>query len=197
MMNSEDEMLTDQERPVVWQDGKWRIGGLAAYFNQEYQWLRQRIPTLPPYLPPHCLDPVQIARFLGANLDELDWKGPETSQILAAIQRVEGQLGTGTDRGSVFDAAEQMLTTKEVSILLGCSYSEAREKMLDGRIKSVKDGRWLRSRKEWVEAYLLMQVVKKPDSNPGEVRTRRPKAKLVGQFKRGGLAYEFLRSRPD
>lgn len=196
-MNSDDEMLPDQNRPVVWADGKWRIGGFVAYFYEEYEWLRQHIPTLPPYLPPQCLDPVQIARFFGESLDDFDWKGPDSSQVLAAIQRVEGQLGAGTVRKSVSDAAAQMLTTKEVSILLGCSYSEAREKLLDGRIKSVKDGRWLRSRKEWVEEYLLKQVVKKPDPEPGEVRTRRPKAKLVGQFKKGGQAYEFLRSRPD
>jgi excisionase family DNA binding protein len=196
-MNSEDETLLQHERPVVWANGKWRIGGLMTYFYQQHEWLRQRIPTLPTQLPPHCLDPVQIARFLGENLDDFDWKGPDLSQVLAAIQRAEEKLGTGTIRKSVSDTAAQMLTTKEVSILLGCSYSEAREKMLDGRIRSVKDGRWLRSRKEWVEEYLLKQVVKKPDQEPGEVRAKRPKAKLVGEFKKGGLAYEFLRSRPD
>lgn len=194
-MNRDFEFPPDQGRPVVWADEKWRMGGLTAYFIEQYEWLRDRIPTLPPYLPPHCLDPAQIARFLDENLDDFDWKGPDSAQVLAAIQRVEGQLGAGTVRKSVSDAAAQMLTTKDVSILLGCSYSEAREKMLDGRIKSVKDGRWIRSRKEWVEEYLLQQVVKKPE--PGEVQTKRPKAKLVGQFKKGGLAYEFLRSRPD
>lgn len=196
-MNSDDEMQIDQNRPVVWADGKWRIGGFVAYFHQEYEWLRQYLPSLPPYLPLQCVDPAQISRFFGISLDEFDWKGPDSSQVLAAIERVEGRLGTDTVRKSVSDAAAQMLTTKEVSILLGCSYSQARTLMLDGRIKSVKTGRFLRSRKEWVEEFLISQIVKKPDPEPGEVRTRRPKAKLVGHFKKGGLAYEFLRSRPD
>ena len=90
-----------------------------------------------------------------------------------------------------------MLNTKEVSQFLGCSYSQARKLMLDGRLRSIKDGRLLRSRKDWVEEYLLAQVVKKADPQPEEIKTKRPKAMLVGQFKKGGLAYEFLRSRPD
>ena len=196
-MNPEDDMLDERQRLPVWEGGKWRSGGLLAYFSEQYLWLRQRIPTLPPYLPPHLLDPAQIARFLGFNLDDFDWKGPESSQLLAAIQRVEGQLGSGRVRNANPDTASQMLTTKEVSNLIGCSYSQARALMLDGRIKSMKDGRLLRSRREWVEEYLLAQVVKKPEPQPEEIRTKRPKAKLVGQFKKGGLAYEFLRSRPD
>lgn len=187
----------DPSCPPVWVDGKWRVGGLVAFFQRLLEWLREVYPEAPLYLPPQCVDPVQIAHFLGESLDDFDWKGPDSSQVLAAIQRVEGQLGMGTVRKSVSDAAAQMLTTKEVSVLLGCSYSEAREKMLDGRIRSVKDGRWLRSRKEWVEEYLLKQVVKIPDPQPEEIKRKRPKAKLVGQFKKGGLAYEFLRSRPD
>ena len=198
-MRIDDDNCPENEQIIVWADGKWRMGGLAAYFSQQYEWLRQRIPTLPSYLPPHCLDPIQLARFLGEDINDFDWKGPESSQVLAAIERVEGKLGAGATvvRKSANDVTTQMLTTKEVSILLGCSYSEAREKMLDGRIKSVKEGRWLRSRKEWVEEYLLQQVVKKPEQVPEHIPVKRPKAKVVGQFKKGGLAYEFLMSRPD
>lgn len=116
---------------------------------------------------------------------------------MAAIQRIEQKLEGGSIRKSAVDTASQMLTTKEVSNLIGCSYSQARTLMLDGRIKSIKDRRLLRSRREWVEEYLLAQVVKKPDSQPELITSKRPKAKLVGEFKKGGLAYEFLRSRPD
>jgi hypothetical protein len=69
--------------------------------------------------------------------------------------------------------------------------------MLEGRLKSIKDGRLLRSRREWVEEYLSAQLVNKPKPQPDEIKVRRPKAKLVGEFTKGGIAYEFLRSRPD
>jgi hypothetical protein len=69
--------------------------------------------------------------------------------------------------------------------------------MLDGRLKSIKDGRLLRSRKDWVEEYLLAKTVQKPEPQIAEVKVKRPKVKLVGDFKKGGIAYEFLRSRPD
>src|SRR4051794_8949528 len=46
---------------------------------------------------------------------------------------------------------ESFMTTREVAILLCCSYSEARERLLDGRIQAIRDGHWLRTRRQWVE----------------------------------------------
>ena len=47
-------------------------------------------------------------------------------------------------------AGEDFLTIREVARLLRYSYSEAKDRMLDGRIKTIKDGRWLRTRRaEW------------------------------------------------
>lgn len=37
---------------------------------------------------------------------------------------------------------------REVAQLLRCSYTKARDRMLDGRIRTIKDGRWLRTRWE-------------------------------------------------
>jgi excisionase family DNA binding protein len=106
-------------------------------------------------------------------------------------------LDGGVTQTPAVEAAARMLTTKEVAQLLGCSYSQARKLMLEGRLKSIKDGRLLRSRREWVEDYLLAQMVQKPDPQPAEIKVKRRKVKLVGDFKKGGIAYEFLRSRPD
>lgn len=196
-MNSDEQNLIEQGRPVVQANGKWRLGGFVAYFQQEHEWLRQHIPDLPPYLPEQCVDPFQIAGFFGINLDEFDFKGSGNSQILAAIQRLEDRLdGRGARRRNA-DTSSEMLNTKEVGQLLGCSYSQARKLMLDGRLKSIKDGRMLRSRKDWVEEYLLAKTVQKPEPQIAEVKVKRPKVKLVGDFKKGGIAYEFLRSRPD
>lgn len=95
------------------------------------------------------------------------------------------------------DPRSETLTIKQVAELIGCSYGEARNRMLEGRIKAVKDGRWYRTRREWVEEYLADRLVQKPDVQPAEIKQKRPKTKPVGNFKKGGLAYEFLRSRPD
>ena len=159
--------------------------------------MRERIPALPPHLPAHCVDPTQIARFLGEDIRDFDYRGSNTNEVLSAIQRIEKRLDGGTIKTPAEESAARMLTTKEVSQLLGCSYSQARKLMLEGRLKSIKDGRLLRSRREWVEEYLSEQLVKKPEPQPDEIKVRRPKVKLVGEFKKGGIAYDFLRSRPD
>jgi excisionase family DNA binding protein len=95
------------------------------------------------------------------------------------------------------DPRAEMLTIRQVAEIIGCSYGEARNRMQQGRIKAVKDGRWYRTRREWVEAYLADRIVQKPDHQPAEIRQKRPKSKSPGEFKKGGLAWEFLRSRPD
>jgi excisionase family DNA binding protein len=95
------------------------------------------------------------------------------------------------------DPLSEMLTIKQAAELIGCSYGEARNRILDGRIKAVRDGRWYRTRREWVEEYIANRLVQKPNLQPAEIKQRRLKAKQTGNFKKGGLAYEFLRSRPD
>lgn len=190
-------MTSEEISPVVCSKGKWRLGGIIAYLHREYDWLRERIPHLPPHLPSHCVDPVQIARFLGEDIQDFDFQGSNSNDVLSAIQRIEKRLDGGVTQTPAVEAAARMLTTKEVAQLLGCSYSQARKLMLEGRLKSIKDGRLLRSRREWVEDYLLAQMVQKPDPQPAEIKVKRRKVKLVGDFKKGGIAYEFLRSRPD
>jgi len=61
------------------------------------------------------------------------------------------------------EASEDFLTIREVAQLLRCSYSEARDRMLDGRIRTIRDGRWLRTRREWVEQYVAATTINPPD----------------------------------
>jgi hypothetical protein len=49
---------------------------------------------------------------------------------------------------------EPFMTIRETATFLRCFYCEARERMLNGRIRTIKDGRWLRTRREWIEAYI-------------------------------------------
>lgn len=82
LSNREDDPVLDQAltrwdgySPSVWSDGQWRFGGLIAYFQSQLEILRAVDPSLPASLPPHCLDPVQIARLLGVPVEDFDYPG--------------------------------------------------------------------------------------------------------------------------
>lgn len=96
-------------------------------------------------------------------------------------------------------AGEDFLTIREVAQLLRCSYTEARDRMLDGRIKTIRDGRWLRSRREWVEYYVAAKTIKPPD--PEVIELPRPRGRRhvnVGiKLKKGGMGYQFLKERAE
>jgi excisionase family DNA binding protein len=89
---------------------------------------------------------------------------------------------------------QEMLTFREVAKLLGCSYGEARNRMLAGRIRAVKDGRWCRSRREWVEEYIEKQAVM-PEPPREEVSVQVPKRKTAVNVKANGVAHRFLQRR--
>lgn len=94
-------------------------------------------------------------------------------------------------------ADDKFLTIREVAALLKCSYSEARERMLDGRIRTIKDGRWLRTRREWVEAYVATKTIKPlpEDRIPIKAVRGRRKVDTGMTLKRGGMGYQFLMDR--
>jgi excisionase family DNA binding protein len=89
------------------------------------------------------------------------------------------------------------LTVSETAALLGCSYGEARKRMLDGRIQAIKDGRWLRTRPEWVEEYVSKNMIK-PSQTPGEnhaIPVPSRKRKTHAKVKVRGIGYRFLKNR--
>lgn len=83
----------------------------------------------------------------------------------------------------------KFLTIREVAALLKCSYSEARERMLDGRIRTIKDGRWLRTRRESVEAYVAAKTIKPmpEDRIPTKAIRGRRKVGTGITLKKGGM----------
>jgi excisionase family DNA binding protein len=115
--------------------------------------------------------------------DQLSEKGERSA--------VGSHLGVGSDT-----VLQEMLTFREVAKLLGCSYGEARNRMLDGRIRAVKDGRWCRSRREWVEEYIEKQTVR-PEPPHVEIPVNAPKGRTVVKVKAGGVAHRFLKNRKD
>lgn len=83
--------------PVVYQDGRWLPEGVIAYFQGILEIVRVVDPSVPPGLPPHCLDPHWIADFLGITFEELDWPAtanqpsPDAGQV-GALNRIAGAI---------------------------------------------------------------------------------------------------------
>jgi excisionase family DNA binding protein len=94
---------------------------------------------------------------------------------------------------------EDFLTIREVAQLLRCSYSEARDRMLDGRIKTIKDGRWLRTSREWVEQYVAAKTIQQPDPEVVEIPRPRGRRDASAGFKlkKNGAGYRFLKERAE
>lgn len=67
----------------------------------------------------------------------------------------------------------------------------------DGRIKTIRDGRWLRTRREWVEQYVAAKTIKPSDSEVILAPRLRGKRHVnVGvKFKKGGMGHQFLQER--
>jgi excisionase family DNA binding protein len=93
---------------------------------------------------------------------------------------------------------KEMLTIQEVADLLGCSYGEARKRLLEGRIKAVKDGRWLRTRREWVEEYVASKTISPPESAGADYEIAAPSSRRRShvKVKTTGMGYRFLKDRP-
>jgi hypothetical protein len=64
-------------------------------------------------------------------------------------------------------SSEPFMTIRETAAFLRCFYCEARERLLDGRIRAIRDGRWLRTRREWIEAYIAEKTIKAARDEPG------------------------------
>jgi excisionase family DNA binding protein len=92
------------------------------------------------------------------------------------------------------------LTIKQVAANIGCSYGEARARLLEGRIRAVKDGRWIRSRREWVEEYLETRTVRPEkgisDHATETQRIRKSKTSTAAINPKGAGA-KFLRERKE
>ncbi len=101
-----------------------------------------------------------------------------------------GRFGAGQVPAS---ANEPFMTIRETAAFLRCSYGEARERMLDGRIRTIRDGRWLRTRREWIEAYIVEKTIKANDE-PGIYTVPNPPRRRQGhiKFKKGDAGYRFL-----
>lgn len=117
-------------------------------------------------------------------------------RLIAACERMAGPSPLHQEPPAAAQQAAEndLLGPKQVALLLKCSYGEARRRMLEGRIRAVKDGRWLRSRREWVEEYLEGKTVCPAGKDEVAVPARSRKRRAA-TMPAGGTALDFLRDR--
>lgn len=70
----------DHEFPIQ-RDGKWLLEGFIMEFKKQREILSAIDPTISPHLPPHLLDPVQIAHFWGIPLEEFNWPPHQAVEV--------------------------------------------------------------------------------------------------------------------
>lgn len=139
------------------------------------------------HLPGHLL----AERFRAVQPVEQDDHG-EPLYLEAHLDRwLAERLGAGQVPAS---SSEPFMTTRETAAFLRCSYCEARERMLDGRIRTIRDGRWLRTLREWIEAYIAEKTIKATRDEPGVYTVPDPPRRRRGhiKLKKGGAGYRFL-----
>jgi excisionase family DNA binding protein len=93
-----------------------------------------------------------------------------------------------------------MLTTEDVAARLNCSYGHARNLMLTGRLRHIRDGRMLRTTEEWLREYRDRQTVGEPSRRAGLAASaegqRSPKPRRGrDSIPQGGIAASFLQKR--
>jgi hypothetical protein len=88
----------------------------------------------------------------------------------------------------------EMLTIAEVAVLLNCSYGEARNKMLTGKLRTAKEGRWIRTRRRWVEKYIRSRIIRPKQKVQAVPKVRRKSH--PAEVKAGGVAERFMKNRP-
>jgi excisionase family DNA binding protein len=144
---------------------------------------------------------LQDELFCAVQPVEQDGQG-EPLYLEAQLDRwLAGRFGADQGAASRTTASSQeaFLTIREVATLLRCSYCEARERMLDGRIRAIRDGRWLRTRRQWVEEYIAEKTIKAASSEPGVFTVPDSPRRRQGyiKLKKGGIGEQFLRERAE
>lgn len=83
---------------VVCVDGQWRLEGFVAYFKYLNEVIAAVKGTMPPPLPPHCFDPVQIARSFRLPPGAFNDLGTFVPDALT-LRRIEDKLDAAMSVG--------------------------------------------------------------------------------------------------
>src|SRR5258708_4327492 len=109
----------------------------------------------------HLPDHLQEELFRAVPPVEQDGLG-EPLYLEGHLDRwLAARFGAGPTAPAQADSSQEpFMTIREVANLLRCSYSEARNRMLDSRIRAIRDGHWQRTRRQWVDEYIAEKTIK-------------------------------------
>jgi len=114
---------------VVCVNGKWRLEGFVTFFKAVQEMMAVVDGALPPGLPPHCLDPVQIARSFCLPLDAFDRSGVPVGDEYT-LRRIEDKLDAALNVRQVSDYVD----IKSASKITGLSKSHIRRAVWSGEL---------------------------------------------------------------
>lgn len=123
----------------VGRDGKWLLEGFIMTFKRDREILSAIDPSISPDLPPHLMDPVQIAHFFSIPLEEMNWMGPEHHAVFATrLERIEGKLDEAVQSRNQPDA--EYVSIKRAAKITSLSYSHIRRAILAGELTASNNG---------------------------------------------------------
>lgn len=161
----------------IGRNGKWLLEGFIMTFKREMEILSAFDPSISPDLPPHLLDPVQIAYFFSLPQDELDWPGIGVRADSIVLQKLSGienrlvqvmqpphgssQVSPAQDEngGHQVEAKEKWLTLRQCADHSGRSASTIRRAIRGGMLRVHNVGRGRKRPSYRVRADELQQYV--------------------------------------
>jgi hypothetical protein len=140
-------------------DGQWLFDGFVLYFKMVAEVLSAIDPSIPPDVPPHLLDPAQLAYFFDIPLEEFNWAGataPCNPILLQKLAGIENKLSQVVDQppqqpkqaqplASLEEqrvgTSTQWLTLRQCAALSGRSCTTIRRAIKGGVLKAHNVGR--------------------------------------------------------
>lgn len=126
---------------VVCVDGQWRLEGFVAYFKYLNEVVAAVEGTVPPPLPPHCFDPVQIARSFRLPPGAFNDLGTPVCDA-HTLRRIEDKLDAAMSVGgraapspAESDSLPDSLPTRRAARLLGVDRKTLDKLRRDGWLK--------------------------------------------------------------
>ena len=127
---------------VVRTNEAWRFVSFVTYFQHLYELLRAISPTLPPQLPPQCVDPDAITEFFNLPVDAFDAyrRAPRVRTKRLGLSRRSGRPPSTKDIADFVERHRHHLTWKEIFTEYRESHAE------DTRVRNVEQmrGAWRR-----------------------------------------------------
>jgi excisionase family DNA binding protein len=124
----------------VGKDGRWLLEGFIMEFKKQREILNAIDPTISPDLPPHLLDPAQIAHFFGIPLEEvMHWPGIKPrDDASVTLERINAKLDILIE-GSEQEAVE-FVSIRQAARLTGLSSSHVRRAVVSGELPASNVG---------------------------------------------------------